>query len=212
MSYLLIIFVLLLSLPNAEDLDAKKLDYAHKIRRMNKSLSGHVEDVLKTRYKLMFLKQLNKKIPKKEKEHASTLVAEHVKDQQKSEKSTKSALRRVISAPVKAEICTAERKKNQYFSKGVQYKIKTGSVVSAPVGGEVIFAAPFKEYRKIVMIEQDIDNLVLVAGLTSLSVKQGDHVLCGQKIGNVTKNKWIYLEVRHKGEAIPPEKVLASVR
>ena len=85
MSYLLIIFVLLLSLPNAEDLDAKKLDYAHKIRRMNKSLSGHVEDVLKTRYKLMFLKQLNKKIPKRRKEHASTLVAEHVKDQQKSE-------------------------------------------------------------------------------------------------------------------------------
>lgn len=209
MPYLLILVLCFLTLPKAEDLDTKKIDYAHKIRRMNKSLSAHVDDILKARYKLMLLKQKDKKILKAEKELPSSPVMEEVTDLKKPEKLE---LGLKIAAPVKAEISNVTGKKSQYFSKGIQYKIEIGSVVSAPVGGEIIFAAPFKEYGKIVIIEQDIDNLVLIAGLTSLNVKQGDRVFCGQKIGNVTKNKWIYLEVRHKGEAIPSEKVLASVR
>lgn len=94
--------------------------------------------------------------------------------------------------------------------KGVQIEAKKGSSVKSISSGTVVWAAPFRGYGKMVVV-QNSDYSYTYCGNESLFVKVGDKVSVGQKIGSVGVNahdedsKIILLT--YKGEkAIDPSK------
>lgn len=115
-----------------------------------------------------------------------------------------------IMPPVKSSITYRFGAGDSKFSRGVVYKIKTDQVVNAPIAGDVIFSGVMKEFEHVIMIEKDLENVILVAGVSNSNIKAGDKVYRGQKIGAVVKGGWIYVEFRNAGNPIDPQQVLAS--
>lgn len=94
--------------------------------------------------------------------------------------------------------------------KGVQIEAKKGSIVKSISSGTVVWAAPFRGYGNMVVV-QNSDYSYTYCGNESIFVKVGDKVIVGQKIGSVGVNahdedsKIILLT--YKGEtAIDPTK------
>ena len=71
--------------------------------------------------------------------------------------------------------------------KGVQIEAKKGSSVKSISSGTVVWAAPFRGYGKMVVV-QNSDYSYTYCGNESLFVKVGDKVSVGQKIGSVGVN------------------------
>lgn len=112
--------------------------------------------------------------------------------------------------PVKTPIAKHFGEGDAKLSRGVIYDVYTTQVVYAPIDGDVIFCGPMTGFGYVVMIEKDMENIVLVAGISNLNVKQGSRLCRGQKIGSVIKGEWVYLEFRHEGIPIDPQAVLIS--
>lgn len=115
-----------------------------------------------------------------------------------------------MMAPVKAAVSKKFGEGEEKLSRGIVFNIYNSQTVHAPVDGEVIFAGPLKGFGYVVMIEKDMMNIVLVAGISYLDVKQGMRVYRGQKIGAMIKDSWVYLEFRNEGVSIDPQQVLVS--
>jgi septal ring factor EnvC (AmiA/AmiB activator) len=60
-----------------------------------------------------------------------------------------------------------------------------GQGVAAPVDGRVVFAAPFKSYGLLLIIEHEREYHTLLWGFAWLDVSLGDHVQAGQVVGIV---------------------------
>lgn len=115
-----------------------------------------------------------------------------------------------MMAPVKAAVTKKFGEGDEKLSRGIVFDVYNNQTVHAPVDGEVIFAGPLKGFGYVVMIEKDMMNIVLVAGISYLEVKQGVRVYRGQKIGAMIKDSWVYLEFRNEGVSIDPQQVLVS--
>jgi septal ring factor EnvC (AmiA/AmiB activator) len=112
--------------------------------------------------------------------------------------------------PVKGGVSYKFGEGSRSLSQGVVYTIRANQMVRAPMGGVVIFSGAMKEFEHVVMIEKDLENIILVAGINTANVKQGDKVRRGQKIGAVVKGGWIYVEFRNLGIPIDPQQILVS--
>lgn len=111
-----------------------------------------------------------------------------------------------VNSPISQRFGTGEAR----FAHGIVYKVKSDQVVHAPIAGEVIFSGVMKEFEHVIMIEKDLENVILVAGISNSNLKSGEKVFRGQKIGAVIKGGWIYVEFRNSGNPIDPKKILAS--
>jgi murein DD-endopeptidase MepM/ murein hydrolase activator NlpD len=111
-----------------------------------------------------------------------------------------------VKAPISHQFGEGEKK----LSRGIVYSIEASQTVHAPLAGEVIFAGPMKDFGYVIMIEKDFTNVILIAGIGHLDIKQGDKVYRGQKVGAVVKRSWVYLEFRNEGNPIDPQYVLTS--
>lgn len=89
---------------------------------------------------------------------------------------------------------------------GVVFRTRPGSHVLAPVSGRILYAGPFRLYKKIVIIGFGKTYSLLLTGLDRLDVSVGQDVHVGDPIGLVpTENKnYLYLELRNHGFSIKP--------
>lgn len=115
-----------------------------------------------------------------------------------------------MRSPVKTPISKEFQQGAGKLSKGVIYNIYTKQIVYSPIAGKVIYAGSMEGFGYVVMIERDVENIVLVAGISNTSIKQGQRLDRGQKLGTVIKGDWIYLEFRHEGIPVDPKLVLMS--
>lgn len=115
-----------------------------------------------------------------------------------------------MMAPVKAKISKRFGEGEKKLSQGVVFNVESSQPVHAPIAGEVIFAGPIKDFGEVVMIEKDFENIILLAGINQTTIKQGEKVYRGQKVGAVVKRGWIYLEFRNEGNPIDPQQILVS--
>jgi septal ring factor EnvC (AmiA/AmiB activator) len=142
------------------------------------------------------------RLPKEEKKH--TLYANQTKTDAKPK------FNWTMMHPVKGGVSHKFGEGSRSLSQGVVYTIRANQSVRAPMGGIVIFSGAMKEFEHVVMIEKDLENIILVAGIHTANVKQGDKVHRGQKIGAVVKGGWIYVEFRNLGIPIDPQQMLVS--
>lgn len=101
-------------------------------------------------------------------------------------------------------------------SQGLHIVGRGGSLVVAPMGGEVRYAGPFKRYGQIVIIEHKDGYHSLVAGLEKVDTVVGRTVSVGEPVGKLPPQAEadgrpvLYYELRKNGRPVDPARKFAE--
>jgi len=95
---------------------------------------------------------------------------------------------------------------------GIRYQTAPGAHVLAPCGGTVEFAAPFRSYGELVILDCGSDYRFVLAGMQDLLVSAGTSVAAGEAVGvmapwspdSQVARPTLYLELHHGGAAVNP--------
>ncbi|HUC19746.1 MAG TPA: peptidoglycan DD-metalloendopeptidase family protein [Acetobacteraceae bacterium] len=95
---------------------------------------------------------------------------------------------------------------------GIRYQTAPGAHVLAPCSGMVEFAAPFRSYGQLVILDCGNDYRFVLAGMTKLLVSAGSSVSAGEAVGvmagwdpdSKASRPTLYLELHHGGQAVNP--------
>ncbi len=98
---------------------------------------------------------------------------------------------------------------------GVTFGAAPGAFVSSPCAGRVAFAAPFRSYGRLLIIECTGGGDVVLAGLERLDAPVGRHVGAGEPVGRMpdydpgkTRDRpGLYMELRGAGLGQPQDPV-----
>ena len=94
---------------------------------------------------------------------------------------------------------------SQSHAKGMVITTRGGAQVASPFDGTVLFAGPFQNYGKLVIIDHGDNYLTVLAGMDTITTSVGSQLLTGEPIGRMgTDYKALYLEIRQNGQAINP--------
>ncbi len=94
-------------------------------------------------------------------------------------------------------------------AEGISYRAGPAAAVVAPCSGQVMFAAPFRSYGQLVILDCGGGTLVVLAGLDRLSVKAGAAAKSGTAMGQMGGGGGtLYLELRRAGRPIDPSLAL----
>lgn len=103
-------------------------------------------------------------------------------------------------------------------SAGISYATAPGSAVTTPCPGTVMFAGPFPAYGLVVIADCGAGNSLVLAGMATLDVAQGQHLARGQPVGmmqgydpnDATRQPLLYVELRQNGLPVNPTTWLGS--
>jgi len=101
-------------------------------------------------------------------------------------------------------------------AQGVTVAAGAGLVVTAPSDGWVMFAGPFRSYGQMVIMNTGENYHILLSGMDSVSVRQGQFVVSGEPIGQMgekriasatglnleTDRPTLYIEFRKDGKPV----------
>jgi murein DD-endopeptidase MepM/ murein hydrolase activator NlpD len=97
---------------------------------------------------------------------------------------------------------------------GITIVALPGQAVAAPEAGRVVFAAPFRSYGLLLIIEHQREYHTLLWGLADLDVKVGDQVRAGQVVGVMAADgdrpPELHVELRRNGRPVNPLPWLAA--
>jgi septal ring factor EnvC (AmiA/AmiB activator) len=95
---------------------------------------------------------------------------------------------------------------------GVSYQAPPGARVLAPCAGRTMFAAPFRSYGLLVILDCGGGYHVVLAGMDKLDAQVGARLAAGEPVG--TMGAWdparggprptLYMELRHDGQPVNP--------
>jgi septal ring factor EnvC (AmiA/AmiB activator) len=101
---------------------------------------------------------------------------------------------------------------------GLSYHAPPGAHVISPCGGRVVFAATFRSYGLLLIIDCGGGYHIVLAGFQRLDVKLGQSLLAGEPVGvmpdfepgTTTQRPALYVELRHDGAPVNPAPWLRS--
>ncbi len=101
---------------------------------------------------------------------------------------------------------------------GVSFGAPPGARVSAPCGGRVVFAGPFRSFGQLVIIDCGAGYHFVLSGLERLDATVGRPVQAGEPIGVMAAwdprtpggRPLLYLELRERGQPINPAPYLRT--
>ena len=101
---------------------------------------------------------------------------------------------------------------------GLSYHAPPGAHVISPCGGRVVFAASFRSYGLLMIIDCGGGYHVVLAGFQRMDVTLGQSLLAGEPVGVMpdwepgatTKRPALYVELRHDGTPVNPAPWLRS--
>lgn len=105
------------------------------------------------------------------------------------------------------------------YAKGAQLLARPGSTVYAPFEGKIVYAAPYRSFGNLVVIEHEGQGATLVAGLHSFAISVGDWVRQGAPLGLMaaqaasksSQAPRLYFEFRINQEAVDPLALVGSI-
>jgi len=98
---------------------------------------------------------------------------------------------------------------------GITYRVAPSAFVASPCAGRVGFAAPFRSYGKLVIVECAAGYDWVLAGLEKISARPGSALRAGEPIGQMPdfnpgttsatgSRPGLYVELRSHGEPVDP--------
>ena len=94
-------------------------------------------------------------------------------------------------------------------ARGTMLSVASGAAVVAPAAGRVVYAAPFRSYGAVVIIDHGGGWTTTITGLRSLDVASGASVARGETLGAAPRTRpEITVELRRAGRPVPIASVL----
>ena len=95
---------------------------------------------------------------------------------------------------------------------GMTYQAASGAFVTAPCQGRVGFAAPFRSYGRLIILECAGGLDVVLAGLASIAANPGHAVRQGEPLGRLqdVPGARLYVELRQAGRPVDPAPFLKA--
>jgi septal ring factor EnvC (AmiA/AmiB activator) len=95
---------------------------------------------------------------------------------------------------------------------GITFSVAPGAFVASPCTGRVAFAAPFRSYGKLMIIECGGGYDFVMSGMASLDMAVGRSVRPGEPVGRMPEydaahaasKPVLYVELRKNGQAVNP--------
>jgi septal ring factor EnvC (AmiA/AmiB activator) len=131
-----------------------------------------------------------------------------------------SALRGQVALPVTGRIERhfGSRDDNGGVMLGDTVATQSGAIVTAPADGSVLYAGPFRSYGQLLILNAGDGYHIVLAGMSRISVSQGQSVLAGEPIGamgearvastsappNGNTVSELYVEFRKDGKPVDP--------
>ncbi|MGN0919356.1 MAG: murein hydrolase activator EnvC family protein [Alphaproteobacteria bacterium] len=91
-------------------------------------------------------------------------------------------------------------------AKGIVIKTRPNAQITVPFDGTVLFAGPFQNYGRLLIVDHGDEYLTVLAGMDAINACVGQELLAGEPVGTMG-NVYIdlYLEVRSQGTPEDPE-------
>jgi len=100
-------------------------------------------------------------------------------------------------------------------ARGITLLARPGATVTAPAGGTVRFAGPFRSYREILILEHSGGYHSLIAGMARIDVAVGANVGAGEPVGAMDDRPdarpELYYELRHNGQPVDPAAAASAI-
>ena len=105
------------------------------------------------------------------------------------------------------------------YAKGAQLLSRPGSTVYAPFEGKIVYAAPYRSFGNLVVIEHEGQGATLLAGLHSFAISVGVWVRQGAPLGLMaaqaasksSQAPRLYFEFRVNQESVDPLALVGSI-
>ncbi len=97
-------------------------------------------------------------------------------------------------------------------ARGLTFAASPGARVTAPCGGSVAFAAPFRSYGRMVILDCGQGQHLVLAGMERLDVAAGQRIQPGEPVGVLPAagQPTLYVELRRRGEAVDPRPLVRA--
>jgi septal ring factor EnvC (AmiA/AmiB activator) len=94
------------------------------------------------------------------------------------------------------------------------YAGRSGARVVSPCRGRAVFAAPFRSYGLLLIVDCGGGYHFVLAGLDRLDVSVGRQLLAGEPVGLLGRGEGgtttLYVELRRNGKPVDPRSFLAA--
>jgi septal ring factor EnvC (AmiA/AmiB activator) len=117
------------------------------------------------------------------------------------------------SLPVQGRIVTGvgEISDGGVHARGLTFETQAGAAVIAPAAGRVVYAAGFRGYGNVVIIDHGRGWMTVLTDLGAASVRSGQNVARGEPIGRAgTGTPRVTLELRRNGRPLPVAQLIAG--
>jgi septal ring factor EnvC (AmiA/AmiB activator) len=105
---------------------------------------------------------------------------------------------------------TGEISEAGVHARGLTFAPSPGSEVVAPRAGRIVYAAPFRGYGQILIIDHGGGWTSLITDLAALTVSVGDRVEMGTPIGRAGREQpRVTVELRRRGQPVPIAPLIA---
>ena len=117
------------------------------------------------------------------------------------------------SLPVEGRLLTGvgEISDGGVHARGLTFAARAEAPVIAPAAGRVVYAAPFRRYGNVVIIDHGRGWLTVLTDLGDLDVRAGQTVARGASIGRTgTGRPRVTVELRRNGRPVPVAQLIAG--
>jgi septal ring factor EnvC (AmiA/AmiB activator) len=117
------------------------------------------------------------------------------------------------SLPVEGRVLTGvgEISDGGVHARGLTFAARAEAPVIAPAAGRVVYAAPFRRYGNVVIIDHGRGWLTVLTDLGSLDVRAGQIVARGASIGRAGSGRpQVTVELRRNGRPVPVAQLIAG--
>ena len=84
-------------------------------------------------------------------------------------------------------------------AKGMVIKTRPNAQITVPFDGTVLFAGPFQNYGRLLIVDHGDEYLTVLAGMGTINASVGQELLAGEPVGSMNDYYTdLYLELRHK--------------
>ena len=91
-------------------------------------------------------------------------------------------------------------------AKGIVIQTRPNAQITVPFDGTVLFAGPFQNYGRLLIVDHGDEYLTVLAGMDSINASVGQELLAGEPVGAMSDSYTeLYLEIRHQGIPENPE-------
>ena len=91
-------------------------------------------------------------------------------------------------------------------AKGIIIKTRPNAQITVPFDGIVLFAGPFQNYGRLLIVDHGDEYLTVLAGMDSINASVGQELLAGEPVGAMGNSYTdLYLEIRVQGTPEDPE-------